>query len=300
MFAYSKLGASALAVSLPLTLALPQFDVLPITAAGVEGTTSSPTAPPLTMFNLAATTTSTVVDPVESFESRLSSFSTNSIGSFKNLASSPLPDGFEEAMKASSSAVTQGPGPVVTALPKVVVDEHGIAVVFSSANDVLDTDRSVGHVVKLIVSDGQVFDLPLDAALAEAIGDDSIFVEMPLGVRTGSKVDDTTASSIMQDVGIFERYRSTSFFHVRGIFQMLQRPPAPMMVHWHRVRLEQPLSERWTRKSITQQQRLLLSTALAPCLLTKSMVLKRERRSRRGGALSATLRLLLDRELDRR
>ena len=216
MPSYFKLAAAALAASLPLTLAFPQFGVLPITAAGVEATTSSPTAPPsLTIFNLAAPTTTTAIDPVESFKSSLSSFSTNSLGSFRNLASSSLPappNGFEEAMKASSSVVIQGPGPVVTALPEVVGGDDGIAAaafsstndILSPANDVLDADRSVGHVVKLVASDGQVFDLPLEAAVTEAIGDGSVFVEMPFGVSAGSRDDDTAASSITED-GVPER-----------------------------------------------------------------------------------------------
>lgn len=121
MPAYSKFAVVALLASVLSTAAnaIPHSPHLPIKPAGVDSTAS----PPLTFYNLTATAT-TVIDPIESFKSQASSFSTQSHGSFKDVATSRVPvlEGSDEVVKAASSAVISGPGPMVTALPAVV--EH--------------------------------------------------------------------------------------------------------------------------------------------------------------------------------
>ena len=114
MPAYSKFAVVALLASVLSTAAnaIPHTPHLPIKPAGVDSTAS----PALTFFNLTATATN-AIDPIESFKSQASSFSTQSLGSFKGVATSSVPEGLEEVKKA---AVVSGPRPVVTALPAVV------------------------------------------------------------------------------------------------------------------------------------------------------------------------------------
>ena len=127
MLAYSKFAVMALLASVLSTAAnaIPHSPPLPIKPAGVDSTASRTASPPSTFFNLTATAT-TVIDPIESFKSQASSFSTQSLGSFKGVATSSVPEELDEVMKAASYAVISGPGPVVTALP-AVVEYDGIA-----------------------------------------------------------------------------------------------------------------------------------------------------------------------------
>ena len=151
MPAYSKFAVMALLASVLSTAAnaIPHSPPLPIKPAGVDSTASRTASPPLTFYNLTATPT-TVIDPIESFKSLASSYSTQTLGSFKGVATSSVPEGMDEVMKAASSAVVSRPGPVVTALP-AVVEHDGTAASNTNGSFVASSTARTIHFASMAV-----------------------------------------------------------------------------------------------------------------------------------------------------